>query len=72
MKKTYEPITAGYWVVTTDDGKLIIWGKDGDVKEPFINQEEAMKQADVLSQEFDSLYILKVFSNGCIKTYEYN
>lgn len=67
------PQVVGFWVVDTADSELIKWGKGGDTEFPYETEVEALDQAAFLQQQNDDakLWLLKVFSNGQIRTIEY-
>ena len=72
------PQVVGFWVVDTTDGELIKWGKQGspiqeDTGFPYGTEVEALDQAAFLQQQNADakLWLLKVFSNGQIRTIEY-
>jgi len=71
-----KPLHVGTWVVCcTPEGDLIKWGKDGDTEFPFPpDDKDAQKQLNFLLNSKlhakDVFYILHVFSNGQIKTWD--
>lgn len=70
-----KPSLVGVWVMAcTPEQDLIHWGNDGDTEFPYSTVEEAASQARYLvsspNHENDRIYLVRVFSNGQIRTEE--
>ncbi len=73
--KKARPKVVGWWAVeVTPQQDLIKFGQDGDTVRPYKTAEEAMDQIEYLKEnELDDkcrYYMLKVFNNGQMVTYE--
>lgn len=67
-----KPKIVGYWAVeVTPQMDLIKYGKGGDVVFPYSRPSQAVKQCQALMEHsISSFYLLRVFDNGQMKTFE--
>ena len=65
----------GYWVLSSQTGELMKWGLNGNTVFPYSRLEDAVEQAKALTEPTEAMgerfYIATVFSNGQMKTEEY-
>ncbi len=77
IRKTSRLPKSWFWAVAvTPQQDLIKWGLDGDNKRPYSSYKRAEEQLKDVQKSVlrtgkeDRYYVLRVFANGCMKTFE--
>lgn len=68
-----EPVHVGTWVLAVDEMRDIVhWGADGETGMPYPpDDKDALAQAEFLWEPDSPVWLMRVFDNGQVKTFEF-